>query len=115
MIMMITLLLYMKIELFRSPLIVALFFDDGYSTSLARLYCYSILFIPDFKNRQKFAPTWVRTRDLQVNSLALYLLSYRSLHYQWPSTRSSSRRVSAVCVDGRAIVCDIDFMLLWLC
>ena len=86
MIMMITLLLFMKIELFRGPLMMPLFFDDCYSTSLARLYCYSTLFILNFKNRQKFAPTWVRTRDLQVNSLALYLLSYRSFQNAWVVT-----------------------------
>jgi ribosomal protein L28 len=33
----------------------------------------------NYQKTKKFAPAWVRTTDLQVNSLALYLLSYKSL------------------------------------
>ena len=34
---------------------------------------------PDPIKKKKIAPGWVRTTDLQVNSLALYRLSYKSL------------------------------------
>jgi hypothetical protein len=41
-------------------------------------YCW-VSFKPNEKKIKNFAPAWVRTTDLQVNSLALYLLSYKSL------------------------------------
>ena len=45
------------------------------------------------------SPTWARTRDLRINSPALYRLSYRGISYKY-SMREIETHVSRVLLDG---------------